>query len=195
MVMNLTEKSKGFWSGRKGLDKIGDENQPKRALVLEDIEQKIRLLLVKLAEIESALDFSGEVLKICQPTNFDGRYGLRWWRTSKNDFYTEPVLVRWKRMKNGAMTPTPVVIAKVSENKAFKLNSDNTQKCLNIIQGLIKKRAEIKNRISTLKKSLHQLDGLSYFINNEMQHLQEIKDDAINRLISAGYEIEHDILE
>jgi hypothetical protein len=69
--------------------------------------------------------------------------------------YHEPVVVRWVMQRNGKMTPKRAKILKAKEGGSFAINAAETQECLEILSGLIKRRKEIKGRIFSIIRISH----------------------------------------
>jgi len=188
-------QAKGMWKDRKGLGSGSEHNQGRRDAVQADTIKQLGGLFAALREVETVIDQAGAVLNISQPNGMVGKFGVRWWSPSSHDIYREPTLVRWMKQPNGVMTPKVAKIAKAKRGGAFALNADETQQCLDILKGLIQRRAELKARIFTLRKSLHRLDGVSYYLNNERLRLEQIKQTVLGNLIEQGYEVEADYLD
>lgn len=191
MEKQKKSSSKGMWADRNGSPYGADHNNEKRAEALADINARLEALFRDLKETEKAIEKANEVLAICQPNGMSGRYSIRWWYLNGQRIYREPVLVRWVSQNGGKSTPKPVKIARAKRTGSFALNADHAQECLNIATGLIKKRAEIKVKISTLKKSLQQQEATAYYLNNERLRLDGIMESALQVLVDAGYEVEH----
>ncbi len=193
-MVDVLEKKRGMWAGRRGLAAGCEHNQGERDDAGADLRRQLDELFAMLRESEAAIDQAGDVLRISQPSRMIGKYGLRWWKRSGADRYREPVVVRWMLQKNGAMTPKPALRLKAKENGSFAVNSVETQACLDILAALIKRRADLKGRIFSLSKSLRGLSGVSYYLNNERERLAVLKERVISNLVEAGYEIEPDLL-
>ena len=184
-------KKKGsIWAGQRGLSGGCDHNQGAREEVRRTLQEQMDSLMGLLMESEDAIDRAGAVLAISQPARISGKYGLRWWRMKPGLPYHEPVIVRWMPQKNGVMTPRRAKILKAKKEGSFAINAKETQECLEILAGLIKRRAEIKGRIFSISKSLRGLDGISYRLNNETERIEALKAHVVSNLLENGYEVE-----
>lgn len=186
-------KKRGIW-GNRGLPAGSEHNQGAREDAKLMLQRRMDDLFLLLREIEEAIDQAGEVLRVSQPARMVGKYGLRWWKLTGNARYREPVVVRWMMQKNGVMTPRPAKILKARENGSFAINARETQECLDILAGLIKRRAGLKGRIDSLEKIQRNLGGVSYYLNNERERLEMLKAGAISNLLENGYEVEPSLL-
>lgn len=184
------KKKGGIWDGKRGLSEGRDSNQAAREEVHAGLQKLLVELMGLLRETEGAIDRAGAVLSISQPARISGKYGLRWWRVKPGLPYHEPVIVRWVLQKNGKMTPKRAKILKAKDDGALAINAAETQECLEILAGLIKRRMEIKGRIFSISKSLRGLDGVSYRVNNESERLEGLREQVIGNLLSHGYEVE-----
>lgn len=184
------KKKGGIWDGKRGLSEGSDSNQAAREEVRASLQKQLAELMDLLREAEGAIDRAGAVLSISQPARISGKYGLRWWRVKPGLPYHEPVIVRWVLQKNGKMTPKRAKILKAKDGGALSINAAETQECLEILAGLIKRRMEIKRRIFSISKSLRGLDGVSYRVNNESERLERLREQVISNLLSNGYEVE-----
>lgn len=195
MVTKKKDASKGMWRDRKGNKFGADDNEIVRQELLRDINEEVVELFALLGKVEEAIDKASDVLSVSQPSRAIGKIGLRWWRTSSNDIYKEPVLVKWRMQNNKVMTPQPLKLIRQRTDAGFSINAQVTKECLDIVQGLMKKRAEIKNRISTLRRSLRAKQAMDYFMDNESYRLDILKQTAVQNLLDNGYEIEQEVLE
>lgn len=189
------KKKGGIWAGQRGLSQGCDHNQPARDEIRAGLQKQLDGLVLLLREVEGAIDRAGSVLSISQPARISGKYGLRWWRVKPGLPYHEPVVVRWMMQKNGKMTPKRAKILKAKEEGALSINAVETQECLEILSGLIKRRMEIKGRIFSISKSLRGLDGISYRVNNEFERIESLRGQVISNLLSNGYEVEPRLIE
>lgn len=192
--MSDSKKKRGIWEGKRGRAEGCELNQAARDVVLQKLRHDIEELLGLLREAEDAIDRAGAVLSISQPARAYGKYSLRWWKTAPKAAYLEPVIVRWAAQKNGVMTPKRAKILKAKESGTFAINAKETQECLQILSGLLKRRAEIKSRIATLSKSLRELNGISYYLNNEKERIEALKSRVVLNLLEAGYDVEPRLL-
>lgn len=184
------KKKGGIWAGKRGLYAGCEHNQSARDEVLLALQGQMNGLLALLRETETAIDRAGAVLAISQPARISGKYGVRWWRVKPGLPYHEPVIVRWMPQKNGVMTPRRAKMLKANSKGNFAINEKETQECLEILSGLIKRRTEIKGRIFSISKSLRSLDGISYRLNNEAERIEALNARVVSNLLSNGYEVE-----
>lgn len=193
-MVGQTEKKRGIWSGRQGLPAGCEHNQSARDEAQLALQRQLSELYGVLREAEAAIDQAGEVLRVSQPARMVGKFGLRWWKPNQKGRYREPVVVRWMMQKNGVMTPKPARILKARVNGSFAINAKETQECLDILAGLIGRRADLKARIASITQTLRNLVGVSYYLNNERERLEALKAGVINNLLAKGYEVEPSLL-
>ena len=194
-ILAMPGKKKGMWEGRKGQPRGCLNNQAERDRSLAFLIRQLESLLELLKEVEAAIDMGGGVLRISQPRT-TGNYGVRWWKLTGQAKYLEPVIVRWAMQKNRVMTPKVAKILKARSEGAYRLNQAETQECLNILGGLLKQRAMIKKKITGIAANLQasQLGAVSFYINNEVERLSEIRGRTLQNLVNAGYEVEPELL-
>jgi len=194
-LLGLIQKKKGMWEGRKGHPRGCLNNQDERDRSLALLRGLLESLFDLLKEVEAAIDMGGGVLRISQP-RMTGNYGVRWWKLTGRAKYLEPVVVRWAMQKNRVMTPKVAKILKARSEGAYRLNQAETQECLNILAGLIRQRAMIKKKIAGIAANLQmtQLGSVSFYINNEVARLSEIRGRTLQNLVDAGYEVEQELL-
>lgn len=188
-------KKGGMWAGRQGLPEGCEQNQGARDEIRQTLMKQMGDLFGLLREVEAAIDKAGAVLSISQPARASGKYGLRWWKGTPSAAYREPVIVRWMRQKNGAMTPLRAKILKARLDGTSAVNASETQECLEILSGLTKRRTEIKGRIFSISKSLRGLDGISYRLNNEVERIEVLRARVISNLLANGYDVEPRLLD
>jgi hypothetical protein len=189
------KKKGGIWVGRRGLSQGCDHNQQARDAIYSGLQNQLNDLFALLREVEAAIDAAGSVLSISQPARISGKYGLRWWRVKPGLPYHEPVVVRWVMQRNGKMTPKRAKILKAKDGGSFAINAAETQECLEILSGLIKRRKEIKGRIFSISKSLRGFDRVSYRLNNEAERIESLRSQVISNLLENGYEVEPRLME
>lgn len=187
-------KKRGFWNDKRGLPAGCEHNRPVHEGACEALHKKLVEMFGLLVEIDAAIDQAGDVLRVSQPARMSGKYGLRWWITKSGSAYREPVVVRWMLQKNGVMTPKRAVVMKARVNGSFAINAIETQECLNILTGLIKRRGGLKKRIAALEKSLRHTGGVSYYLNNERERLEVLKAGVVSNLLAHNYEVEASLL-
>lgn len=184
-----------MWKDKSGTAVGCEENRADRDMERGGLQKQLDGLFGLLPEIEAAIDQAGAVLSVTQPARMNGKYGLRWWGVKPTGRYREPVIVRWMLQGNGVMTPDWARVLKAKDHGTFAINVKETQACLDILSDLIKRRAEIKQRIFSISKSLRNLEGVSYYLNNEAERLNAIKCRAIENLIENGYDVEPSLLD
>lgn len=187
-------KNKGMWEGRKGLSEGREYNQPRRDSHTEELTVSLNSQMETLQEVERLIDEVGVALSISQPP-LSGKIGIRWWNVAGagNDRYREPVLVKWMKQKNGAMTPKESPRPRASRNGNFAINYAETCELLKIAKTLIAYRSEIKQRLYRIAKMLER--NTSLYIHNNNSMIDQLRYRVVKNLLDRGYEVEEKYLE
>lgn len=188
------KRKKGMWEGKRGKAMGCEHNQAERDAERIGLQKELAMLFDLLRDVEKAIDKDGDTLRLTQPTAIN-KIGLRWWQRAGKWRYLDPVLVRWTLQGNGAMTPKPLERLQLRKDGSFALNYKETLECVEILRELIKERSAIRKRISIIKKTMQNIGGASYAVNDLQLRLEKIKLRAVTNLVAAGYEVEPSLFE
>jgi hypothetical protein len=139
--------------------------------------------------IDEKLALLGELLNQSQPPAA-GKIGLRWWSRRGGRM---PVMVEWKRGRNGRLWPDPIDGTKwltrmAKSRSTFAINHAQTVELLELAVKLLKMRHSLNDGLHRIKKTLQALQREQVpVLQWQGRRLKEIQTEIHTNLVEASY--------